>query len=281
MNKFGKSFTFNGHSSTEFHLVLAAFDTQDEMEMGITRSVEHGEFAKYRSRPNHTGAVYDDVLQFDITLIKDPCYFSSQKEMEFTRREVGKLNAWLTGPQYPSLFHMEDYPDDTTADEQVDYFVTVGEVSSTYLNGVCGLTYTLYCDSPYGYSPEIINTLTCTTALPYDDAIVNNSDELQSYEYPTLEIVPKSTGKLTWKNITDDNKSLTIDVLQDNNIYLDCRNLVPRDDTGALITLESMGITDTGNLYWPRLCAGENHIQITGDAIITMKHREARKVGAY
>ena len=52
------------------------------------------------------GTKWNDVLEFTISLVRDPC---GNGHMHFTEDEVNDINAWLTSPDYPLLFHMYDY----------------------------------------------------------------------------------------------------------------------------------------------------------------------------
>ena len=53
------------------------------------------------------GTQWSDVLTFTMSLIKDPCY--EMNNYIFTEEEVDDIAAWLTSPDYPTLFHMYDY----------------------------------------------------------------------------------------------------------------------------------------------------------------------------
>jgi len=55
------------------------------------------------------GTRWNDVLTFNIQFIKDPCEYTTQSTMVFSEDEVNEINAWLTSPDYPKLFHMYDY----------------------------------------------------------------------------------------------------------------------------------------------------------------------------
>ena len=148
---FGKYFDFNGKSSKDFGLKIVSFDMLDSIPMGLERTINIGEMNIFRQRPNHFGATYSSTLQFTVTVVKDPLI--SDKNF-FTRSEIGKINAWLTSPRFPELFHMTDYDNAVESDEYVDYFVTIQNVESTFIQEIIGLKFTINCDSPFGYSEE-------------------------------------------------------------------------------------------------------------------------------
>lgn len=68
-----------------------------------------GEFNRYRNRLGHMGTKWSNPLEFTVSFIKDVCSESSDQNLYFTEEEVNAINAWLTSPDYPTLFHMYDY----------------------------------------------------------------------------------------------------------------------------------------------------------------------------
>lgn len=63
-------FEFNGHSSSEYGVIISSISDNDEIE---SRSLVLGQKNKYRAKENHFGTIYDNNYSFSITLIKDPC----------------------------------------------------------------------------------------------------------------------------------------------------------------------------------------------------------------
>ena len=272
---FGKYFEFNGKSSKDFDLMIASFDAVDEVPMGLSRTVDTGEMNWYRYSVNHYGARYDNVLEFEVTVIKSVCNYN--KRMQFTRNEIREINAWLTSPLFPKLFHMYDYDDQYFADEYIDYFVTISDVNTKYIGDIVGLTFTLKCDCPFGYSQEkrlLINTNELFT-------INNTSDELEGSIYPQLIVHPMDNKSVTISNLTQ-NKSFTFTPLGANDtIYIDCQNMTIKDKLGTLIPLYDLSVIDPVDVYWFELVSGENKILMVGNATIEIVWREYRKVGAY
>lgn len=275
----GKYFEFNGKSSKDMGLMIGFFNnTRDEIPMGLTRTIDKGDMTPYRHRANHFGTTYDDALIFELGIIKDTCK-EGVDDLRFKRSEVREINAWLTSPKFPKLFHMTDYNEEWY-DEDIDYFCTITNVTATGDDEVMGLTYELTCDSPFGYSKEILHNIHADATAPGIAIIENKSDELEDYIYPVLKINPLATGKITLENITD-NRSMTINALASDIIYMDCQRLTLYDETKKLITFDSLGIKDVDDIYWFRLCSGSNQIKITGDCDVEIRYRELRKVGAY
>jgi len=278
MTKFGKYFKYDGKTTEDFGLIIGSFENKTETEIGLERSVDRGESNTYRTRANHFGTYYDDVLTFEITLIKDPCKFSGE-DLYFTRSETRKINRWLTSSHYPILFHMTDYDNHIIADEQVDYFGIFNSVEAHKAVNIAGLTFTFTCDSPFAYSSVKEEVITSETSV--NSIIYNDSDEAHDYVYPLLKITPNIDGIITIKNETDSNGTMDINCLIGNVVYIDAQKLKVTDLAGGLISFEKLGINDVDNIYWMRFCSGENKIKIIGNATVRFTWREARKVGAY
>lgn len=273
---FGKYFDFNGKSSKDFGLKIVSFDMLDSIPMGLERTINIGEMNIFRQRPNHFGATYSSTLQFTVTVVKDPLI--SDKNF-FTRSEIGKINAWLTSPRFPELFHMTDYDNAVESDEYVDYFVTIQNVESTFIQEIIGLKFTINCDSPFGYSEEKILTL---TESEKEYTIQNDTDDLENYIYPVIEINPKDDKDITLANITDNSSSIMFNPTGANNtIYIDCQRLTIKNYIGSLIPLTDLNIVDPQKIYWFKLLSGQNKVKFSGNAIVKIKYREYRKVGAY
>ena len=88
--------------------MIAGVQTNDYV-FGLSRDVMRGEFNRYRNRPGHMGTKWQNPLSFKISFIKDVCSEPTQRNLVFTEEEVNAINAWLTSPDYPTLFHMYDY----------------------------------------------------------------------------------------------------------------------------------------------------------------------------
>lgn len=276
MAKFGKKFTYNGKSSEDFHLRICGLEEELDAPLALDREVEKGDVNRYRKRANHFGTRYQDVLSFNVHVIKDPEYYPAPKDQPFTRSELRAITSWLTAPQYPGLFHMYDY--ESATQEEVDYFGLFSNVETFFYGQLYGLKLTFVCDSPYGYSAEKVFTGLCTDSTVLE--VSNQSDELEDYLYPVIEIIPSATGSITITNQTDGGRSVTLLLKQFLPVTMDCQRLMVRDAAG-LIDLADLGFGDEDTVYWPRLLAGSNTIEILGDCTITFRFREPRKAGAY
>lgn len=310
-------FEFNGHTSDEYGLIVTKIEENDTL---ANRSLQLGEKNKYRPKENQFGTLYSDNYSFKMGVMRNPCRnknvvpelkngilrydptytpyldngilkFSMNYTADIkngiiipndsdylTSNNIRIINAWLTSPQYPKLlkFIGDDY-----FSEEIEFFATITEVSTEHASLPYELTYTVTCDSPWGYTPLITYKATSSSTLTKECSIQNNSDCWEDYVYPTIKVSPKSHGAITIKNKTDNNGTMTINALKNDDFYIDCRNLKIYDITNSIVSFEDLGVEDIGDIYWPRLAYGENIFEFTGDATFEISYREPRKVGAF
>lgn len=310
-------FEFNGHTSDEYGLIVTRIEENDTL---VNRSLQLGEKNKYRPKENQFGTLYSDNYSFKMGVMRNPCrnknvvpelkngilkydptytpyldngiikfpmnYTADIKngiiipnDSDYlTSNNIRIINAWLTSPQYPKLlkFIGDDY-----FSEEIEFFATITEVSTEHASLPYELTYTVTCDSQWGYTPLILCKTTSSSTLTREYSIQNNSDCWEDYVYPTIKVSPKSHGIITIKNKTDNDRTMKINALKSDDFYIDCRNLKIYDITKSIVSFEDLGIEDIDNIYWPRLAYGENIFEFTGDATFEISYREPRKVGAF
>lgn len=105
----GRFFTYDGEDSQAHSLAIAGLEQNDDVVFSLGREVFASQLNRYRNLVGHMGTRWNEVLVFNIQFIKDPCANASAANMYFTEDEVNDINAWLTSPDYPTLFHMYDY----------------------------------------------------------------------------------------------------------------------------------------------------------------------------
>ena len=280
MDKTCKYFTYDGRSSEDFGIILGSEDGAiNEVPMGLSRSSGKSDITRYRLVPNHSGTSYDEVLEFEICLIKNPCQGRSQDDMKFTRAQISEINAWLTSPRFPQLLHFVDFDDSIKDDMYIDYFAVFTNVTSVANGDIHELKFTVTCNAPFAFSQEYKRVIDASSGSA--ECHINcTTDERQMDVYPVITIEPLATGIVTIENSTQ-GKSLSVECLNDNIVSIDNEKLKISDLTGKLIKLSDLGLMDIGNLYWFSLSYGVNDIKITGEAKVTITYREYRKVGAY
>lgn len=310
-------FEFNGHTSDEYGLIVTRIEENDTL---VNRSLQLGEKNKYRPKENQFGTLYSDNYSFKMGVMRNPCRnknvvpelkngilkydptytpyldngilkFSMNYTADIkngiiipndsdylTSNNIRIINAWLTSPQYPRLlkFIGDDY-----FSEEIEFFATITEVSTEHASLPYELTYTVTCDSQWGYTPLILCKTTSSSTLTREYSIQNNSDCWEDYVYPIIKVSPKSHGIITIKNKTDNDRTMKINALKNDDFYIDCRNLKIYDITKSIVSFEDLGIEDIDDIYWPRLAYGENIFEFTGDATFEISYREPRKVGVF
>ena len=271
----------------------------EENDTLVNRSLQLGEKNKYRPKENQFGTLYGDNYSFKMGVMRNPCRnknvvpelkngilkynptytpyldngilkFSMNYTADIkngiiipndsdylTSNNIRIINAWLTSPQYPRLlkFIGDDY-----FSEEIEFFATITEVSTEHASLPYELTYTVTCDSQWGYTPLILCKTTSSSTLPREYSIQNNSDCWEDYVYPTIKVSPKSHGIITIKNKTDNGRTMKINALKSDDFYIDCRNLKIYDITKSIVSFEDLGIEDIDDIYWPRLAYGETLI---------------------
>lgn len=288
---FGSSFTYNGKSSDDFGVILCTSEQLDSIPMGLTRETLKGEITSKRPIANWYNTKYSDVLSFEVTITKP-------EDRAFSRDEVRDINAWLTGPRTPTLLFFED-----EAFDPINYYGVFTDVSNVYGSGIIMLKYTFTADAPYGWSNE--REFKYTSGGNFE--VINDTDEMNDFTYPLLEITANAGEKISIDNISEISNDLlshkieiTIPEKEDkvnyqNPLYIDSkyhkiyfydsisRKNIPVSLSNLGFTVENLTNLDNGSLglYWPRLVPGTNKFQITGDCKIKMTFRCPRKVGAY
>ena len=265
--------------------MLGGFSADVEVPLGLTREVLKGTINKQRTSPNFMGVTYSDVLVFTISVVKDPCSeLIEDGEYIFTEDEVDDIASWLTSPNYPQLFHMYDYEPEVF--KKYDYYAVCSDIQPL-LNGedIIGLTATFISNSPYAWTEEKTITYSGNSRDVTTINVDIKSSERNAPIFPIITIEPHGNAELvnhrvpiTIKNSID-NKTITFN-LQKLKTIVDCQKAMVYG-TNRMFTFDDIGISDVGDIYWFRLYNGRNRISISGEADITIKYREPRKVGAY
>ena len=109
---YGKYFEYNGHKSTDFGLMIGGINISSDVPFAMSRDIYAGTLNRYRNKVNHMGTKWSNVLQFDISFVKDACLYPNSVDLIFTEDEVNNINAWLTSPDFPLLFHMYGFDEE-------------------------------------------------------------------------------------------------------------------------------------------------------------------------
>ncbi len=229
--------------------------------------------------------VVDDdekLLDFADNSCLDHNIFSLDGTDYFTSNDISKLNAWLTSPQFPTIFK---FLGDEYFRENIEYFATVTSVQTENIGRPYSITFTFTCDSPYGYTPEITKHFDINVVdRKLTGSFFNNTNCRNEYIYPLIYIKPYESGNITI-TCKGDNKTLKLLNLEaGKSFFIDCSKFkIYREDSNknkTVISLSSLGLTPN-TIYWPRLLYGENIFVFDGPAVINFIYREPRKVGVF
>lgn len=201
-----KDFEFDNKSLLRQNLISVNFDDDTSLPSALNRNMETSEMNTYRHERIGFGAVYTDVLTFEIHIIKNPDIKTSQKEMEFTNDEYESLVSWVTSPLKNKRIKITKETGDITIAN--GYFSSV----EPYENwGICyGVRCTFTCNSPYTYDEKKIVKKISGGA---NFILENASSELYDYVYPVMHIKPTKKEEIYIHNLSDskilDNAILT------------------------------------------------------------------------
>lgn len=204
----GKYFTYDGEDSQTHSLAIAGLEQNDDVVFSLGREVFASQLNRYRNLVGHMGTRWSDVLTFNIQFIKSPCDSGSAANMYFTEDEVNEINAWLTSPDYPTLFHMYDYDFERDSSDSM-ILVDGTDISTVVVNasGYYPVTYTISdesatasIDSTPQYDEEgaEIPKVNPTTEISvhkyngYYSLIINDKDFLNSITSITVDNVEYS-----------------------------------------------------------------------------------------
>lgn len=235
---YGKYFTYNNKSTEDFGLMIGGSNVSSNIPFAMSRQIIKGSLNRYKNQVNFMGTAWSDVLVFEISMVRDVC--GDNKELVFSEDEVNEINTWLTSPDYPLLFHMYNYPDETPVIDQYDYFGVFSNVEAQEIGGeVVGFTMTFTTNSPFAWTAErVVNVDTSDSG----DVTINveSAEEMREI-YPLIEIVGVSTDEFDYDPETGEytgsaNAREEITITNNNDTY---GNIVYDSNTGRYVVNET------------------------------------------
>ena len=189
--KLCKDFTFNGHNLSDFGYISVEFDDTNEATFGLSRELIKGETTRYRTIANHLGAEYEDVLTFDVHIVKKESEYSNDVEkMEISREDLREITRWLMATERPTWLTF------INSDGHIDDFRYCGvftDIKPFQTNRLYGLRLTFTNNSSFAYT----NNITSVHAVNGNSTvnITNNSDLITKYNYPNIRMVTTRAGQ--------------------------------------------------------------------------------------
>ena len=119
MAKEFKDFTFMGKKLSDLSVkyVSVDFDGDADVNMAMDRDMETGDSNRYKVEPNYFYDKWNDTLEFELDIIKDPCKFTNQNAAVITKSERREITRWLTSSHFPEWLTFSgtgDSADDNT-----------------------------------------------------------------------------------------------------------------------------------------------------------------------
>lgn len=258
-------FNYNGKSTDtviqDCRLILASWDSVTEIQ-GSERSTVAGERTVTRTAVNEFGTIYGKTI-FSYALIREdgqPISDADQRVIE----------TWLTSPKYSIPLELIDC-EGTAICRYDGKFIKTAWIPTH--GGWASVRFDFESATPYAYIPR---TLTYSSAGNH--TFTCHSDELQEYTYPIVTITASSANTVKIKSVTDGNNTMTINMPALITVKIDCDKCILTDNTTSeVIDFDDIGWDDIGNIYWLRILPGENTINITGSATVTISYNYVYK----
>ena len=172
MAKEFKDFTFMGKKLSDLSVkyVSVDFDGDADVNMAMDRDMETGDSNRYKVEPNYFYDKWNDTLEFELDIIKDPCKFTNQNAAVITKSERREITRWLTSSHFPEWLTFSGTGD--SADDTVRYFGWFNNIESYSVNAqTFGLKLYFKCTTPFGYTDSLVTSVSCTT---YKNILIAN-----------------------------------------------------------------------------------------------------------
>lgn len=265
------TFFYNDKWLSDFNMLL--FDAENDQAF-VGRDVISLDLNSINSKANVFGTKYNDTLQLNALICKDPEFYFSEEEKQFTSYDIRNIRSWLMSPKCS----MEMIPYSINGEtDNICYFGVFTDIQPFIVSGKCfGLYITFKCDSPYGYSGLYTEEYSMSGLTTLNGIFYNSSDEHNEYLYPQIKVyVSSASGTLTIKNNSDNGNYMTINLIPGEYFIIDTEKMMLYDANENQIPLSSIGwnineifdynnvSTGTYSLYWLRFLYGENSLTFT------------------
>lgn len=185
---------------------------------------------------------------FDIKIVKE-------NENSFTDREFNDISEWLKSVNKPERLRINDV-------EQYDYFGTFSQVKMD--SDKC-IVATFTSNTQYGW---ILKEQRVDVNKMADITVIADTDGLDEYVFPVLEVVTNSISEFMVINHTSSEK-LSLMLSTDDIVYLDSDNKTITDRNGTVKSDDLLSLV---------ISPGENRFTIIGDASVVIRWYEPREV---
>lgn len=258
---------FGNFRLSHYGLIVGSFDYKGDAidEIGMSPSTIE-EYVGHNPVPVYIGQEYSKKLEFTVSLMKNPC--ERQKTDYFTEKDCRAILREITGRkgyQWTKLINDE-------IDDDLWYRARVNNITYERMAGkIVGIVVSFECDSIFAWSRENEITIHAKANAPF--FIFNNSDDLNNYVLPVVEVHSQKANEVSITNTTD-NWTTSIKFVGDEIITMNSKlELVTTN-----LPSHSLILNDT-NLHFFRILPDRNQYVSDKDVDITFKFRVPRKVG--
>ena len=262
------NFTYDGKFSGDYGLKIMSFDANPQEETAyVVPTISTGKPTRSK-RFFYEGMNYDNPPAYEFSVVSErPIAEESQQDILNwldSRKGFRKLNIYQTG----------------FTDFTYNCIFTV--TSTIYQAGFCvGYNLSAQFDAPFQYGKPTTKAITGNTNDTNKFSIINKSDVIDDYVYPTVTINKAGGDRLTIINLTDN--SLT---KEDRKFQL----IVPKDaesdgtgtpaisyypiviDNELKTFAQNIGVNSNllgkFNKQWLRLLRGKNNLQILWETAV-------------
>lgn len=268
MEIFSRDFILGNFRASDYGLVLGSFsyNGESEDEINITPSVIE-EFVGHNPVPIYLGQKYEKKLELTMTVVKNPCL--NNGDINFTEKELRGILRLITGKKgYEWLKLINDVMDD-----DLWYRARVSDISYQRVGGnIVGIIINMICDSAYAWSKE--NDVIVHAKANQKFYVFNNTDDLNNYVLPFVEITSSTASTISITNTTDNSWASEIkNVKANEKITIDSQREIISSNMEHSLLLNDF------NLHWFRLIFEKNEYVSNTDITIRFKYRVPRKVG--
>lgn len=223
--------------------------------IGVERELLGGEPTINRPIVNEYGTNANH-LEFRYSLMK-------ANGDDFTESEQRVIETWLTSPKFSSELALFDCNDNIKYRYYGKFKLTSWETTPL---SFCAVNFVFSVNGSYAFEHYSHEFEATSITEEWQFTVTCETDELEEYVYPYITISPfdkSSNVDFTLTNVTDANHTLTISTVRRDKFFLDCRNCRIAEQSGV-VKFKDLGWGDVGNIYWPRLRAGDNVFKCTG-----------------
>lgn len=266
MGVIGKSFSYNGHTSTEMGVIMVSFGSETSDFSNLAYNLSKSSLNSHRNKVYAHSRSYNEVLTFSISLVKN-------NYQKFTTTEKRNIVSWLTSPKTYRELVLTDDGNDNYHSGIIQNCICIGWQDMRPAPRMhYGMTFTFECNAPYGFST--LKTQSFTSSSEATVTFTVNTDDLEDEIYPIIDLTPGETGNIKIKNNSIQNsQEFQVKGQNTNRLIIDAERGIITDFA------DTFHYASDTNLLWPTLVNGTNAIKITGKCSGTISWREPRKVG--